>query len=60
MDLTIVATAVDLGATLVTIDGALLDGTIPGLAVENWKAWSQGVRPLRVLGRWQRSGPRVR
>jgi hypothetical protein len=25
-------------STLVTNDGALLDGTIPGLTVENWKA----------------------
>jgi predicted nucleic acid-binding protein len=32
----IAATAIDAGATLVTNDHALLDGTIPGLAVENW------------------------
>jgi tRNA(fMet)-specific endonuclease VapC len=38
LDLMIAATALDLGATLVTNDGALLDGTIPGLTVENWKA----------------------
>ena len=36
LDLMIAATALDLGATLVTNDGALLDGTIPGLSVENW------------------------
>jgi hypothetical protein len=35
-DLYIVATAIEAGATLVTNDRALLDGTIPGLAVENW------------------------
>ena len=29
-------TGLDLGATLVTNDRALLDGTIPGLSVENW------------------------
>lgn len=37
LDMLIAATALDLGATLVTNDGALLDGTIPGLTVENWK-----------------------
>jgi tRNA(fMet)-specific endonuclease VapC len=36
LDLLIAATALDLGATLVTNDRALLDGTIPGLSVENW------------------------
>ena len=36
LDLMIAATALDLGATLVTNDGALLDGTVPGLSVENW------------------------
>jgi len=38
LDMLIAATALDLGATLVTNDGALLDGTISGLTVENWKA----------------------
>jgi tRNA(fMet)-specific endonuclease VapC len=38
IDLHIAATAIETGATLVTNDGALLDGTIPGLTVENWKA----------------------
>ena len=38
IDLHIAATAIEAGATLVTNDGALLDGTIPGLTVENWKA----------------------
>jgi predicted nucleic acid-binding protein len=33
----IAATVLDLGATLVTNDGALLDGSISGLTVENWK-----------------------
>jgi tRNA(fMet)-specific endonuclease VapC len=37
IDLHIAATAIEAGATLVTNDGALLDGTIPGLTVENWK-----------------------
>ena len=37
LDMLIAATALDLGATLVTNDGALLDGTISGLTVENWK-----------------------
>jgi tRNA(fMet)-specific endonuclease VapC len=36
LDLLIAATALDLDATLVTNDRALLDGTIPGLTVENW------------------------
>jgi predicted nucleic acid-binding protein len=36
MDLLIAATALDLGATLVTNDRALLDGAISGLSVENW------------------------
>ena len=36
IDLHIVATAIEAGATLVTNDRALLDGTIPGLTVENW------------------------
>jgi tRNA(fMet)-specific endonuclease VapC len=36
IDLYIAATAIDGGATLVTNDRALLDGTIPGLTVENW------------------------
>jgi tRNA(fMet)-specific endonuclease VapC len=36
IDLHIVATAIVAGATLVTNDRALLDGTIPGLTVENW------------------------
>ncbi|HJX62780.1 MAG TPA: type II toxin-antitoxin system VapC family toxin [Polyangia bacterium] len=36
IDLHIAATAIEAGATLVTNDGALLDGTIPGLTVENW------------------------
>lgn len=38
IDLHIAVTAIETGATLVTNDGALLDGTIPGLTVENWKA----------------------
>jgi tRNA(fMet)-specific endonuclease VapC len=37
IDLHIAATAIEAGATLVTNDGALLDGTISGLTVENWK-----------------------
>jgi tRNA(fMet)-specific endonuclease VapC len=37
IDLHIAATVIEAGATLVTNDGALLDGTIPGLTVENWK-----------------------
>jgi tRNA(fMet)-specific endonuclease VapC len=37
IDLHIAATAIEAGATLVTNDGALLDGTIPGLTVENWR-----------------------
>jgi tRNA(fMet)-specific endonuclease VapC len=37
LDLLIAATAIDLGATLVTNDRALTDGSIPGLAVENWR-----------------------
>jgi tRNA(fMet)-specific endonuclease VapC len=36
LDLLIAATALDLDAMLVTNDRALLDGTIPGLTVENW------------------------
>ena len=36
LDLLIAATALDLGATLVTHDQALLDGTIPALSVEDW------------------------
>jgi predicted nucleic acid-binding protein len=36
LDLPIAATALDLGATLVTNDRALLDGAIAGLRVENW------------------------
>ena len=36
LDLLIAATAVVVGATLVTDDGALLAGDIPGLRVENW------------------------
>jgi tRNA(fMet)-specific endonuclease VapC len=36
LDLLIAATALDLGATLVTDDGDLLKGDIPGLRVENW------------------------
>jgi tRNA(fMet)-specific endonuclease VapC len=36
IDLHIAATAIEAGATLVTNDRALLDGTIPGLSVENW------------------------
>jgi tRNA(fMet)-specific endonuclease VapC len=36
VDLHIAATAIEAGATLVTNDGALLDGTIPGLIAENW------------------------
>jgi len=36
IDLHIAATAIESGATLVTNDRALLDGTIPGLIVENW------------------------
>ena len=37
IDLHIAATAIEAGATLVANDGALLDGKIPGLTVENWK-----------------------
>jgi tRNA(fMet)-specific endonuclease VapC len=37
LDLLIAATALDLGATLVTNDRALIDGSISGLAVENWR-----------------------
>jgi tRNA(fMet)-specific endonuclease VapC len=36
LDLLIAATALDLDATLVTDDGDLLKGDIPGLRVENW------------------------
>jgi tRNA(fMet)-specific endonuclease VapC len=36
LDLLIAASALDLGATLVTHDQALLDGAIQGLAVEDW------------------------
>ncbi len=36
IDLHIAAAAVEAGATLVTNDGALLAGDIPGLVVENW------------------------
>ena len=36
IDLHIAATAIEAGATLVTNDRALLDGSIPGLTVENW------------------------
>lgn len=35
-DLTIVATALELGATLVTDDGDLFGGDIHGLSVDNW------------------------
>jgi hypothetical protein len=35
-DLIIARTALDLGATLVTNDQALLDGSIGGLQAENW------------------------
>lgn len=35
-DLIIACTALTHDATLVTSDGALLDGTIPGLRAENW------------------------
>lgn len=35
-DLIIACTALDLDAALVTNDQALLDGSIPGLRVENW------------------------
>ncbi len=35
-DLAIAAIALDINATLVTNDSALLDGSIPGLQVENW------------------------
>jgi predicted nucleic acid-binding protein len=35
-DLLIACTALEHGATLVTNDGALKDGTIPGLVVEDW------------------------
>lgn len=38
LDLLIAASALDLGATLVTHDRALLDGTIPALVVEDWYA----------------------
>jgi tRNA(fMet)-specific endonuclease VapC len=38
IDLHIAATALEAGATLVTNDRALLDGTISGLSVENWTA----------------------
>lgn len=37
IDLHIAITAIENGATLVTNDRALLDDTIPGLTVENWK-----------------------
>jgi predicted nucleic acid-binding protein len=37
-DLLIASTALALGATLVTGDRALLDGSIAGLQVENWLA----------------------
>jgi len=36
VDLYIAMTAIEAGATLVTNDHALLDGSIPGLIVENW------------------------
>jgi predicted nucleic acid-binding protein len=36
LDLLIAATAIELAATLVTDDGDLLKGDIPGLRVENW------------------------
>lgn len=36
LDLMIAATALELGATLVTDDGDLLGGDIPGLIAENW------------------------
>ena len=36
IDLLLAATALELGATLVSNDQALLDGTIPELRVENW------------------------
>jgi predicted nucleic acid-binding protein len=35
-DLVIACTAMEHGATLVTNDGALKDGTVPGLQVEDW------------------------
>ena len=35
-DLIIACTALDLGATLITNDQALLDGSIAGLRAENW------------------------
>lgn len=35
-DLQIAATAIVEDAVLVTDDGALLDGSIPGLKTENW------------------------
>ena len=35
-DLVIACTALEHGATLVTNDGALKDGAIVGLAVEDW------------------------
>jgi tRNA(fMet)-specific endonuclease VapC len=37
-DLVIAATALELGATLVTNDGPLLSGDIEGLFVDNWLA----------------------
>lgn len=36
VDLHIAAAAIEVGATLVTNDGALLAGDIPGLVAENW------------------------
>ena len=36
LDLLIAASALDLGATLVSHDQALLDGSIPSLVVEDW------------------------
>jgi len=36
LDLMIAATALELGATLVTDDGDFLGGDIPGLVAENW------------------------
>jgi len=38
VDLLIAATALELGATLVSHDGGLNDGTIPELSVEDWLA----------------------
>ena len=40
-DLVVASTAIEHGATLVTHDGALQDGAIPGLVVEDWLAEPQ-------------------